>query len=118
MPHRRLWRTGYASSNDSLLGRLGLSLDHQSQWQERSGRAGHTNHYTIANLYYDFGNGSPVDLAGSRLSSRNEQLRGGLGIGGTINWADHRFLVFGEVVARTGLKKSSTYPKAKLVQSD
>lgn len=91
-------------SNDSLLGRLGLSLDHQSQWQDRAGRTGHTNVYTIANLYYDFEDGSSVDLAGSTLSSRNERLWGGLGIGGTINWADDKFSVFGEAVARTGLE--------------
>ncbi|WJI39910.1 MULTISPECIES: autotransporter outer membrane beta-barrel domain-containing protein [Mesorhizobium] len=91
-------------SNDSLLGRLGLSLDHQSQWQDRSGRTGHTNVYTIANLYYDFEDGSSVDLAGSSLSSRNDKLWGGLGIGGTINWADDKFSVFGEAVARTGLE--------------
>ncbi|WP_287272439.1 autotransporter outer membrane beta-barrel domain-containing protein [Mesorhizobium sp.] len=91
-------------SNDSLLGRLGLSLDHQSQWQDRSGRTGHTNVYTIANLYYDFEDGSSVDLAGSSLSSRNDKLWGGLGIGGTINWADDKFSVFGEAVARMGLE--------------
>lgn len=91
-------------SNDSLLGRLGLSLDHQSQWQDRAGRTGHTNVYTIANLYYDFEDGSSVDLAGSSLSSRNDKLWGGLGIGGTINWADDKFSVFGEAVARTGLE--------------
>ncbi len=91
-------------SNDSLLGRLGVSLDHQTQWQDRTGRAGRTNVYGIANLYYDFEDGSSVDLAGSSLSSRNEQLWGGLGIGGTINWADDKFSVFGEAVARTSLE--------------
>ncbi|QKC95896.1 autotransporter outer membrane beta-barrel domain-containing protein [Mesorhizobium sp. NZP2298] len=91
-------------SSDSLLGRLGLSLDHQSQWQDHTGRAGHTNLYGIANLYYDFEDGSSVDLAGSSLSSRNEQLWGGLGIGGTVNWADDKFSVFGEAIARTGLE--------------
>ncbi|ESZ68131.1 autotransporter [Mesorhizobium sp. L103C119B0] len=91
-------------TNDSLLGRLGLSLDHQTQWQDRTGRAGHTNLYGVANLYYDFEDGSSVDLAGTKLSSRDEQLWGGLGVGGTINWADDRFSVFGEAVARTGLK--------------
>jgi fibronectin-binding autotransporter adhesin len=91
-------------NSDSLLGRLGLSLDRQTQWQDRTGRAGHTNLYGIANLYYDFRDGSSVDLAGSTLSSRNEQLWGGLGIGGTINWADDKFSVFGEAVARTGLE--------------
>ncbi|SDA90609.1 autotransporter outer membrane beta-barrel domain-containing protein [Mesorhizobium qingshengii] len=91
-------------SGDSLLGRLGLSLDHQTQWQDRTGRGGRTNVYGLANLYYDFEDGSSVDLAGSSLSSRNEQLWGGLGIGGTINWADDKFSVFGEAVARTGLK--------------
>ncbi|ESY76893.1 hypothetical protein X739_33470 [Mesorhizobium sp. LNHC220B00] len=91
-------------SNDSLLGRLGLSLEHQTQWQDRTGRAEHTNLYGIANLYYDFGDGSSVDLAGNNLSSRSEQLWGGLGVGGTINWADDRFSVFGEAVARTGLE--------------
>ncbi|TIN18077.1 MAG: autotransporter outer membrane beta-barrel domain-containing protein, partial [Mesorhizobium sp.] len=91
-------------SNDSLVGRLGLSLDHQTQWQDRTGHSGHTNVYGIANLYYDFEGSSSVDLAGSSLSSRNEQLWGGIGIGGTINWADDRYSVFGEAVARTGLE--------------
>ncbi|WP_280806677.1 autotransporter outer membrane beta-barrel domain-containing protein [Mesorhizobium sp. LNJC374B00] len=91
-------------TNDSLVGRVGLSLDHQSQWQDRTGRAAHTNLYGIANLYYDFGDGSSIDLAGTNLSSRDEQLWGGLGVGGTINWADDKFSVFGEAVARTGLK--------------
>ncbi|WP_167514663.1 autotransporter outer membrane beta-barrel domain-containing protein [Mesorhizobium intechi] len=90
--------------SDSLLGRLGLSLDHQTQWQDRMGRAGRTNLYGIANLYYDFGDGSSVDLAGSTLTSRDKRLWGGLGIGGTINWADDRFSVFGEAVARTDLE--------------
>ncbi|ESZ41792.1 autotransporter outer membrane beta-barrel domain-containing protein [Mesorhizobium sp. L2C066B000] len=91
-------------TNDSLLGRLGLSLDHQTQWQDRAGRAGHTNLYGIANLYYDFGDGSSVDLAGTNLSSRDQQLWGGLGVGGTINWAGDKFSVFGEALARTRLK--------------
>ncbi|MER9689697.1 autotransporter outer membrane beta-barrel domain-containing protein [Mesorhizobium sp. M0139] len=91
-------------ANDSLLGRLGLSLDHQTQWQDRTGRAGHTNLYGIANLYYDFGDGTSVDLAGTNLSTRDQQLWGGLGVGGTINWADDKFSVFGEALARTGLK--------------
>ncbi|WP_457103714.1 autotransporter outer membrane beta-barrel domain-containing protein [Mesorhizobium sp. URHB0026] len=97
--------SGRRTALRSLCGRrLGLSLDHETQWQDRTGRAEHTNLYGIANLYYDFGDGSSVDLAGNNLSSRSEQLWGGLGVGGTINWADDRFSVFGEAVARTGLE--------------
>ncbi|MGU3401714.1 autotransporter outer membrane beta-barrel domain-containing protein, partial [Brucellaceae bacterium D45D] len=39
---------------DSLQGRLGLTLDHESSWQNANGQLDRAHVYGIANLYYEF----------------------------------------------------------------
>lgn len=92
-----------SGSGDSLLGRLGLSLDRQTAWQDASGRTSRSHFNGIANVYYGFDNGSDVDLAGTTLTSENERLWGGLGVGATLNWSDDKYSVFGEARAKTSL---------------
>jgi len=38
------------------------------------------------------------------LSSKPQQLWGGLGFGGSLSWADDRYSVHGELLARTSLE--------------
>jgi len=63
-----------------------------------------THLYGIGNVYYDFADGSTVDVAGTPLTGENEALWGGLGVGGSFNWVDDRYSVYGEAQARTGLE--------------
>ena len=56
--------------------------------------------YGIANLYYDFLDGSDVNVSGVSLVSQNQALWGGLGLGGSISWADSRYTLYGEAIAR------------------
>ncbi|WP_348643483.1 autotransporter outer membrane beta-barrel domain-containing protein [Mesorhizobium sp. M2E.F.Ca.ET.209.01.1.1] len=91
-------------SSDSLIGRLGLSADYESDWKDSEGQTSRSHVYGIANLYYDFLDGTDVDVSGTRLTSKPQQLWGGLGLGGSLSWADDRYSVHGELLARTSLE--------------
>jgi fibronectin-binding autotransporter adhesin len=91
-------------SADALIGRLGLAIDRQTEWVGADGTANRTHLYGIGNLFYDFEDGSSVDVAGTPFDSEIEALWGGLGVGGTYSWADDKYAVYGEALAKTGLE--------------
>lgn len=85
---------------DALVGRLGLSADYEADWQDESGESKQTHLYGVANLYYDFLDGSSVDVSGTAFASQNRGLWGGVGVGGSLSWADEQYSVFGEALVR------------------
>ncbi|ABR89999.1 autotransporter [Janthinobacterium sp. Marseille] len=87
-------------SGKSVRGRLGLSLDHENAWQAK-----HLRVYGIVNLYNEFMQGSKVYVAGAPVSSANERLWGGIGVGGSYTWADGKYMVYGEGSANTSLNR-------------
>ncbi|MBB3391661.1 fibronectin-binding autotransporter adhesin [Rhizobium sp. BK275] len=92
------------SDGDALVGRLGLSADYDDEWKDAAGRTSRSGVYGIANLHYDFLDGSDVDVSGTRLVSENRPLWGGLGLGGSYSWSDERYSINGEAFARTSLQ--------------
>ncbi len=88
---------------ESLQGRLGLTLDHENSWQNDKGLLDRTHVYGIANLYYEFLEGTKVDVQGVSFASRNDRVWGGLGIGGTYNWDDDKYSIYGEGLVNTSL---------------
>ncbi len=88
---------------DSLQGRLGLTLDHESSWQNANGQLDRAHVYGIANLYYEFLEGTKVDVAGVSFASEQDRLWGGLGIGGSYNWNDDKYSIYGEGLVNTSL---------------
>lgn len=91
---------------DSLLGRLGLALNHQRTWSDGSGIV-RSDVYAIGNLHYGFLNGTRIDVAGTSFASTNDRLWGSIGGGGTYSWANGRYAVFGEATYRAGLDHSN-----------
>jgi outer membrane autotransporter protein len=89
---------------DSLTGRLGISADYDSDWKDATGGISRSKFYGIANLYYDFLDGSKVDVSGLTVVSKSQPLWGSLSLGGSLSWADDRYAVYGEAFARTSLK--------------
>ena len=75
---------------DSLLGRLGLSLNHQRRWNDGSGIV-RSDVYAIGNLHYEFLDGTRVDVAGTGFANANDRLWGSIGGGGTYSWANGRY---------------------------
>lgn len=90
------------SDGDSLLGRLGVSIDHETQWQDPAG-TGNTRLYGIANLTYEFLDGTATSIGGDTLSSKTDPLWAGIGIGGSVNWAGDQLSLFGEANFGTSL---------------
>ncbi|MGP4753324.1 autotransporter family protein [Agrobacterium pusense] len=89
---------------DTLIGRLGLSIDRDREWKDPAGQMSRSSFYGIANLYYDVLDGSNVDVSGTRFVSENRALWGGLGLGGSYSWSDERYSINGEAFARTSLQ--------------
>lgn len=88
---------------ESLQGRLGLSTDRTTAWRDDLGRTSHSKVYGIANLYYEFLDGTQVDVSGTKFINRNDRLWGGLGVGTTYSWANDKYALFGEGSVRTSL---------------
>lgn len=93
-----------AGDHDSLKGRLGMALNRDSAWTDEAGTAIRAKAYGIANLYYEFLDGTSVDVAGTSFDSRNDRLWGGFGAGGSYGWADDAYVIYGEALADTSLE--------------
>jgi fibronectin-binding autotransporter adhesin len=95
-------------SSDSLIGRVGVAVDRQTEWLDTDGTINRSHVYGSGNLYYDFEDGTTVDVAGTPVSSGSDSLWGGLGIGGTLSWNDDRYALSGEALAKTSLGDRGT----------
>lgn len=91
---------------DSLLGRAGLALNHQRTWNDGTGIV-RSDVYGIANLRYEFLNGTTVDVAGTSFANAQDRLWGGIGGGGTYSWANGRYAIFGELSYNASLNNGS-----------
>ncbi|MBY5793605.1 autotransporter outer membrane beta-barrel domain-containing protein [Rhizobium leguminosarum] len=88
---------------DSLKGRLGISADYQTALTDASGQTSRLHAYGIANIHYEFLSGAQTDLAGVKLTSEEEPLWGGVGVGGSYSWADDKYALHTEVTVNTSL---------------
>jgi outer membrane autotransporter protein len=87
----------------SLLGRAGMSLDHQRIWRDGSGKLVRSDVYGIADMHYEFLDGFRIDVSGTPFASSTDRLWGSVGGGGTFSWANDRYALFGEVSYKTSL---------------
>jgi len=88
-------------SGDSLKGRIGLALDYDA-----GGGASRSHVYGIANLTYEFLDGTAVDVAGTRIAFEPDSFGAELGIGGTYRWAGGKYALYGEALASTSFEGS------------
>lgn len=88
---------------DSLQGRIGISADYQNSWYNDKGMINRSYVYGIANLYYEFLDGSAVDVSSVRFASRNDRFWGGIGLGGSYNWDNDKYSIYGEGSVNTSL---------------
>ncbi|MCD1634181.1 autotransporter outer membrane beta-barrel domain-containing protein [Martelella mediterranea] len=89
-------------NNDSLRLRLGLSTDEMVTWQDDAGKMRSAGIYTIANVHYEFLEGTSVEISGVSLHSDLQGLYGEAGIGGTYSWADGKYAAYGEISGLAG----------------
>lgn len=91
-------------NGNSLVSRLGVSLDHETKWTAANGKAQRSHVYGITNLYYDFLHGTSARVADISVVSKEQALWAGLGVGASLNWDDDRYTVYGELLARTSVQ--------------
>jgi fibronectin-binding autotransporter adhesin len=88
--------------NSDLVGRAGMAADYRSAWSGAHGTV-ESHLYAIANLYRDLAGATRVDVSGADLISRNERLWAGLGLGGSLDWGQGRYSIYGEVQGKSGV---------------
>ncbi len=89
---------------DSLRGRLSVSLDYQNAWQNTRGMTNRSTVYGIANLYNEFLDGTKVNIATKAFANKQERLWGGIGLGGSYNWDNDKYSLYGEASINTSFK--------------
>ena len=87
----------------SLTGRLGLAANHNIQWQDSEGRSNRSHFYALANVYYEFAGDSEITVSETGFVSRNERLNASLSAGGSFNWDDDKYSIYGEARFATGI---------------
>ncbi len=87
----------------SLQGRLGITLDHEARGGKDS--TSRTHIYGIANLYYEFLDGTQVNVSGKNFGSKTDRLWGGLGAGVSYNWGKDKYSLYAEGLVNTSLEK-------------
>ncbi|MFC7398174.1 autotransporter outer membrane beta-barrel domain-containing protein [Chelatococcus sp. GCM10030263] len=87
---------------EGLTGRLGLAADYRKTRKDDAGETVKSSFYGIANLYYAFDGQTDVNVAGIKIASATDQLWGGVGLGGSYNWAD-QWSVFAQASVNTSL---------------
>lgn len=89
---------------DSFVGRYGLALEQQSTWKDQDDKTRRSSIYGIVNLYNEYLGETRVNWAGETLEQRDARFWGGVGLGGTYNWNDDRYSIYGELAAETSLE--------------
>lgn len=89
---------------DSLLGRVGIASGYDSERKDGAGKTTRSHFYGIANLYYEFLDGARTEVSGTALRNESEELWAGTGVGGTYNWNDDQYSVYGEALINTSLE--------------
>lgn len=86
---------------DSLKARTGVALDHKHGWQDDHGQGHSLRFYGVANISYEFLDGTSARVAGVSVGGRDERLWGEMTLGGGYDFG--RYSVFGEASADTSL---------------
>ncbi|WP_266020048.1 autotransporter outer membrane beta-barrel domain-containing protein [Brucella intermedia] len=89
---------------DNFVGRYGLALEQQETWKDKDDKTRRSSIYGIVNLYNEFLGETRVNWAGETLEQRDARFWGGVGLGGTYNWNDDRYSIYGELAAETSLE--------------
>ncbi len=82
--------------SDSAKGRIGVAVN----YDDGAGASG--NHvYAIANLTYDFRNGTSVNVSDVNVKFEPEKFAAEFGVGGTYRWAEGTYSLYGEALTTT-----------------
>ena len=82
---------------EALVGRAGITLDHEREWTDDKGRDNRVHSYGIVNLLHAFDDSASSRVSGVDFENRIDDNALELGIGGSYNWADDKYSVHAEI---------------------
>ncbi len=94
--------------NDSLRARFGLAVEHQTAWTNEQGQVERDAFHGIANLHYEILDGASTNVSGVQVASQNDRLWSEIGLGGSYNWDDDKYSLYGQVAASSSLQSIGT----------
>ncbi len=89
---------------DSLALRLAANVQYQNAWTGKNGKISRSSVYTTLFLQNEFLNGSKVNVGGVTFTQKPERLWAGLGVGGTYNWDNDKYSLYGELALKSSVK--------------
>ncbi|MBB2972181.1 autotransporter outer membrane beta-barrel domain-containing protein [Mesorhizobium sp. RMAD-H1] len=89
--------------NARLTGRIGVAANYQTAWQDQDGYGRRADLYGILNLHQAFLDEVRMKFERHTIESTEEKTWAEIGAGGTYNWNDDRYVLFGAISAQTGL---------------
>ncbi|WP_273727408.1 autotransporter outer membrane beta-barrel domain-containing protein [Brucella gallinifaecis] len=101
---RDIWGAGVGGgTDDSLNGRLGLSVDYHTAWRDDAGMLTRANLYATANLNQEFKTASHITVADMGFTSKYDPTWGSLSVGATYTWDDDKYALYGEGLVSSSL---------------
>lgn len=88
-----------------LEGRLGLALNYEKSYMNSSGKVVRNKVYLLGNLRHEFKGDSTISVSGVDYESKLNSTWVSLGIGGSHNWNEDKYTVYGEVSLASSTKK-------------
>lgn len=85
---------------DSITARAGVALNRERIFTTACGDVRRLEGYLLANVYREFKGETRMTVGNTRYSAKGEKWWGGLGVGGTFDWRDSKYSVYGEVEYR------------------
>lgn len=82
---------------DSLLARVGVSGDRKAEWQAKDGTKTRTWLHLNLDVIQEMADGTTTDIEEVQFSSRDARTTVAAGVGGTLDWHDGRYAVYGKV---------------------
>ena len=87
----------------SLLARAGVSINRDFSCASATDIQSRTRVYALLNMYYEFLNGATVDISHVEYKTEPRDVWAGFFLGGTHNFKDDRFSIYGELGVKASL---------------
>lgn len=86
-------------------GRLGLALNYEKSHLDSSGKMRRNKLYILGNIHQEFKGDSTVSISGVDYESKMNNTWVSVGVGGSHNWDNDRFSIYGELSLASSTKK-------------
>lgn len=87
-----------------LEGRLGLALNYEKSHLDSSGKMRRNKLYILGNIHQEFKGDSTVSISGVDYESKMNNTWVSVGVGGSHNWDNDRFSIYGELSLASSTK--------------